>query len=382
MTTKTREIVVKQILADWKINTSSFEWSLHQLSPYLGKIKSSVANSLIQHFSKSGDVIYDPFCGAGTIPLEAWVAHRSVIANDLNAYAFVLVQAKLNPPSQLDKVLDQVVNYENEVKKIKNLIDLRKQPKWVRSFFHKETLREIIAWVEILKRDKEYFLLSCLLGILHHQRPGFLSFPASHSVPYLRLKKYPRSKYPQLYQYRPVAERLIKKIKRAFCRKPVLNYSIQRKCFQKNASQFIPNIPVDLIITSPPYMRQLDYGRDNRLRLHFLGVENYKALDILVSPTEKDFVKTIKRCLITWKKVLKDNGKCILVIGDGFSKSYQMKLPEMIRNIAVVELKSYDFELQFQSVIPEKRRVRKGFQGSKRETVLVLKKRADGKVQL
>jgi len=49
------------------------EWTLHQLAPYIGKVKSSIAKFHIENFTKEGDIVFDPFCGAGTIPFEAWL---------------------------------------------------------------------------------------------------------------------------------------------------------------------------------------------------------------------------------------------------------------------------------------------------------------------
>ena len=40
----------------------------------------------------------------------------------------------------------------------------------------------------------------------------------------------------------------------------------------------LPN-DIDCVITSPPYMNALDYGRDNRLRLWFLGEPYLESLD-------------------------------------------------------------------------------------------------------
>ena len=57
-----------------------------------------------------------------------------------------------------------------------------------------------------------------LLGILHHQRPGFLSFPSSHLVPYLRSRKYPRKMFPEMYSYRELRPRLLAKIMRSYKR--------------------------------------------------------------------------------------------------------------------------------------------------------------------
>ena len=77
---------------------------------------------------------------------------------------------------------------------------VRKVPMWVREFFHPETLRETLAWTLTLRERRRWFLLASLLGILHHQRPGFLSFPSSHTVPYLRKKAFPPAKFPELYE--------------------------------------------------------------------------------------------------------------------------------------------------------------------------------------
>lgn len=90
----------------------------------------------------------------------------------------------------------------------------------VRQFFHPRTLKEAIKFVTVCKRDENNFLFACFLGILHHQRPGFLSYPSSHLVPYLREKKYPRDQFPELYQYRELRPRLLSKIQRAYARRP------------------------------------------------------------------------------------------------------------------------------------------------------------------
>ena len=58
----------------WKSSCANQECSLHQLSPYIGKIKSSIAADLIADFTHAGDQVVDPFAGAGTIPLEAAMA--------------------------------------------------------------------------------------------------------------------------------------------------------------------------------------------------------------------------------------------------------------------------------------------------------------------
>lgn len=350
------------------------EWTLHQLAPYIGKVKSSIAQFLIENFTKEGDIIFDPFCGAGTIPLEAWSLGRHVIANDLNSYAYILTQAKLFPPTSIDKVIVEIESLENEVNALKEVQILDNVPDWVCSFFHPETLKEILAWVEILRQKENWFLLSCLMGILHHQRPGFLSFPSSHTVPYLRIKKYPKELYPDLYQYRSVKSRLVRKVQRALKRQPNLNENLTRVVYNDDASRLKIDSNVDAIITSPPYMRQLDYARDNRLRLWFLGIDDYRPLDATISPKEIDFVKIIRDCFKSWNTIIKPGGKCMLFLGDNFSRKMQLSLPELLEKILIDEIGNFKLIFKHESLIPNNRRVRRGHQGNKSETLLVFQK--------
>lgn len=331
-----------------------------------------MASTLIEEYTETGDTIFDPFCGSGTIALEAWRLGRNIIATDLSPYAVTLTKGKLSPPKSLDDTLDRISGFARRVPSTVKTVDLRKVPKWVRSFFHPETLRETIAWFKILKEENSNFLLSCLLGILHHQRPGFLSYPSSHTTPYLRERSFPRDHYPDLYKYRSVQTRLEKKVRRAFKRLPQFNENVSRTCQLINATEFITVDKVQAIVTSPPYMRQLDYGRDNRLRLWFLGDGNWKALDKLVSPKETDFLRTLTTCLSLWKHILTDSGKCVLVIGDSYCKQYKMSLPNAVVKLAIEGGTGFSIEAKYCDHIPQTRRVRRNYNGNQSETILVL----------
>ncbi len=361
--------------AEWAGSVCHTEWTFHQLSPYIGKSKSSMAAALVREFTLPGHTVYEPFSGCGSIAFESWVAGCNVIANDLSPYGSLLTRAKLFPYGSLKLALDDLhrsaaaINEEAKP-------DLRSVPKWVREFFHPETLREILTWTAVLRRRRYWFLLACLMGILHHQRPGFLSFPSSHSVPYLRLRKFPREQFPEMYKYRSLVDRLEKKVARAFRRVPELDYDVRRSCYSQDAARFSPG-PVDVILTSPPYMRQLDYGRDNRLRLWFLGCRDSDALDKSVSPPESDFLDLMRACFRRWKDALRSEGTCVLVMGDTCSRENRSALPDAVRQLA--HDSGFIFSDQRTDVIPSDRRVRRGITGSLSETILVLRKGRGGR---
>jgi hypothetical protein len=350
------------------------ESTLHQLSPYIGKIKSSMAASLISRYSEPKELVYDPFCGSGTVALEAWFAGRKVIANDLSPYAATLTRGKLFPYRTLAEAQLVLTGLGGDVQRIVPSVDLRTVPKSVRDFFHAETLREALAWAMVLRRGHEDFLLSCLLGILHHQRPGFLSFPSSHTVPYLRTKRFPRDRFPDLYTYRSVGDRLEAKVRRALKRMPSLDFTLSRQCVSQDAAMFHPATRVNIIVTSPPYMRQLDYGRDNRLRLWFLGVGDSDGLDRVISPGEREFLELMRRCLLCWRDALVPGGLCVLVFGNVRSRVYRMPLPNAIAFMATCEVGGFSLVETCTDSIPDVRRVRRGCRGSLTETVIVLRK--------
>ncbi len=371
---KPSSVARRSLVCDWAGSVLKNESTFHQLSPYIGKLKSSIAASMISQFTSPGDLVYDPFSGSGTVALEAWAANRQVVANDLSPYAYALTRAKLFPLRTLQDALESIERASAAATKLRDDVDLRKVPRWVRDFFHPETLRETIAWTNVLKRERSWFLLAALLGILHHQRPGFLSFPSSHTVPYLRAKKFPRSRFPELYEYRSLRDRLDAKITRAFRQTPELDFDIARTCHRKDASRLVLPEPADAIITSPPYMRLLDYGRDNRLRLWFLGAKDWQSLDRIVSPSQEPFLRLMRQCFTKWKSILKPNHPCVLVIGDVFSQVAKAELPEVVARIATDEIGGYERVSEHTEKIPNERRVRRGIRGSTSETIVVLRR--------
>ncbi len=360
-----------QLASEWTGSAWQSESTLHQLAPYIGKTKSSMAAALVEEYTTARTVVYDPFSGCGTFALEAWRAGREVIANDVSPYARLLTRGKLFPYVSLEAALGDLAEMTGNVNRRRRMPDLRIVPKWVRMFFHPETLRDALLWTEVLKTEQRWFLLACLMGILHHQRPGFLSFPSSHTVPYLRIKKFPRTRFPKLYAYRSVADRLEAKVRRAYRRIPKLDFTLSRRCFGTRAERQRLSTLVQSILTSPPYMRQLDYGRDNRLRLWFLGCHDWKTLDGIASPREKEFLALMGRCLRSWKRLLAVNGYCVLVIGDTCSREGRGNLPDLLSEIAMEA--GYVLVSQHADAIPNERRVRRGIVGSSSETILVLR---------
>jgi hypothetical protein len=359
----------------WKASCVNEECTLHQISPYIGKIKSVIANDLILSFSKPNDLIVDPFSGSGTIPLEAALLNRRVFASDISPYSKVISKAKLGPPKSFEDAIRKC-NLYFKMMEGRKLPSLSQIPKWVKVFFHPRTLKEVLLFSEICREQENDFLLSCLLGILHHQRPGFLSYPSSHLVPYLRSKLFPRDQHPDLYKYRDLRPRILAKIKRTFKRFDgfsAQSYWQYRKSAIENIS-LPPNF--NLLITSPPYMNALDYGRDNRLRLWFINHEENKKVDNPVTKEKEAFSIAMTSLAKQVEYKLLPGGHCVFIIGDKVSRSYKAHPSEIVCKIVERHSPSLNLISIIKDDIPDVRRSRKEGRATKSEHILIFRKKS------
>ena len=372
-TTSYHELIAEPTPAPiaWQTSSTHSETTLHQLSPYIGKLKSSIAEDLICEYSKSGDLVADVFCGSGTIPLEAVRLGRQIFASDTGFYAITLTKGKLNPPRDIMAALDSLDKVLGAAQSLR--IDLRKVPKWVREFYHPKTLKETLALLEVLRKGQDHFLMACLLGISHHQRPGFLSFPSSHLVPYLRSRKFPPNEYPEMYSYRHLAPRIRAKVARALKRHAEFDRNlivgVQRCAVERVTFPF----QVDCFLTSPPYMNALDYGRDNRLRNWLLSSDTGEGVDNRLAG-EVGFRRMVSAFAVLVESNLAKNGRCIMVVGEQTVRKSDRYPSEVISEIMERLAPSVRLSEIISDGIPDIRRSRRHLSGVKREHILIYRR--------
>ncbi len=334
------------------------------------------ATVLVNRLAKKGNTLADPFCGSGTIPLEGWRAGMEVVASDLSPYAVALTRAKLFPHPTLNQALQQIEEMSRIVKRIVPVVDLRRVPMWIRDFYHPETLREAISWCNALQRKRSWFLFGCFLNLLHHQRAGFLSYPASHATPYLRRAKFPPSKFPEMYEFRDVESRLLKKVRRTLAKPFSFDYKLSRVIRLCDASKLVPeNEYVDCIVTSPPYMSGLDYARDNRLRLWFCGVDAWTDLEGHLSPKKPAFSKLMKNCVRRWQHWLRPNGHLAIVLGDVHQDNKRIDVAKLVLDSVKAEAPLLKLIAHENQTIPDEKRLIKANAGTVTETTLIFKRR-------
>lgn len=281
--------------------------NFHGISSYVGRIKPAFAYWLIDSLTKEGEVVYDPFCGVGTVPLEAAIMGRKSIGNDLNPYAVLVSKGKMDI-NGLENELDYLNNIEIQNSKYVNISDV---PNWVKEYYHPDTLKEIIFLRDQFKLEKKYFLLGCLLGISHGHRPQHLSIRTGYIIPYI-----PNPKPP--VEYKNSISKLKEKIIRMYKDYPDFKFTPTIYHGDSRNTSQIEDKSIDCIITSPPYYDTLDYVSSNKLRLYFSGIDDnaqFKLKDELIQ-NKNSYINEMIRIGIELKRVLKDNGKIAFVLGD------------------------------------------------------------------
>lgn len=322
---------------------------LHQMTAYLAMFPPNLPYYFIRNFSKKGDLVFDPFSGRGTTAFEACRMGRVGIGNDLNPLAVCLTKSKTNIPKKynINKRL-QELKRNFVVKHItdKQIDDISDDIKML--YEEHQTLPQLLYLKNHLnKRNKiDNFILAVLTGLMHgkHRKDGTsiycsIDMPNTFSMSpnYVRnfiikhnLKKIKQDVFFLLEQR---IESLFQQSTKEF--QDLSEYQ-KGYCFDKDAIQSARKIikkygenSVQLIITSPPYLKNINYGKYNWIRLWLLNRE-VEEVDKNVSIYHKaqkikglkdnlafkNYAQYIQKLFNSWYKILKPKSYAFVVIGD------------------------------------------------------------------
>ena len=340
----------------------SWGHSLHRIGPYVGRIKPSFAHFLVKYLSKPNETILDPFCGIGTIPLEAALQGRNSIGFDINPYAIAIAKAKTQidlDPQRLEKIIRKIdINTES--------VNLNNFPSWVLDFYNQKTFKEILFLLDYFKRNNHYYLYGCLLAISQGHRPGHLSKPSAWTLPYK-----PKDDDPG--EYRDTKKRLIEKVRRNL-KDGSLNENLMKIIKKDIRNLNIEPNSIDTIITSPPYFNTLDYINSHRLRLAVMGVykdKDKKKLSEKTIQNKNSYLEEMEKIIKDLKIVLKPNGICCFVLGDLKNSKEDINTSKLINRI--FENNSFEYITTINDTIPINKSIQKRSGTPKVERILIVK---------
>lgn len=248
--------------------------SLHSVCSYQGKMKPAIAYHLINVFSSPGDKVLDPFSGSGTIPFEAALNGRFSYGLDIGLLATSISNAKLmNPsPNKVKRLIKRLEKYLAENEPSKKTIDDCEEVKFnktIPEYFHKNTLREILVARDFFSKNQKpespewALVLSCMLHILHGNRPYALSRRSHPITPYAPTGE---------YEEKSLIKHLSNKVNKSLETEKPETY-IEGHCYQSDVLSDWPEDinQLDAIITSPPFFDSTKFYMTNWMRYWFCG---------------------------------------------------------------------------------------------------------------
>ncbi len=262
--------------------------SWHSLCSYQGKLKPSIAQCLVKAVlpSSGGGRLLDIFSGVGTIPFEARLLGHTAFGFDINPAAVAISRAKLEPVdwSSVDAIL---IDLENEiVRTTKDSFNVGADLDGIRfngpieSYFHEDTLKEILVARRFFKRrgvhtGADALVFSCLLHILHGNRPYALSRRSHPITPFAPSGP---------FEYRGLIGRLRKKVDKARQSADDIP-SLAGRAFLQDVTHTWPSDvgELDAIVTSPPFFDSTRFYSANWMRLWFCG---WDSGDFATKPIE------------------------------------------------------------------------------------------------
>jgi len=246
---------------------------LHEIS-YRACFKPQLPAFFINRLTAPGDIVYDPFMGRGTTPLEAALRGRIPFGNDTNPLSRAFIEARINVPT-LDQIQDRLTLIPWA-----DFSDITHHD--LLAFYHPTTLAHIEGlrrW--LLEREacgpldhSDRWIRMVALNRLTGHSAGFFSvytLPPNQAVSVERQQKI-NQKRNQTPPQRDVPALIAKKSKSLLAQGAP---DVEKMLFltaQSHETAAIPDSSVALTVTSPPFLNIVNYEADNWLRCWFLNI--------------------------------------------------------------------------------------------------------------
>ena len=363
---------------------SGAERATHLLHPYPAKLIRNIPRFFLDcpDIAPPKSRVLDPFCGSGTVLLEARLSGHDVVGADSNPLARVITLAKLSPPSvaQAQAMLLQIVEMAPTMKEavpdVVN-IDYWFSPRVCRQLAKlRAALLEVCGdpwnspfmWACFSSCVRRVSLADPRLSVPVRINPDRASFYGAKGDQVLqRFERLKTVNVSQVFWQITVAN--IRRVERTKFPKraalPVL--------FNDARSIGLPDTSVDLVITSPPYVGAQKYIRSSSLCLGWLGfspngklrpiesqsigrehlaaTESNGALKtgqrevdrLLVHISDRNVLRArialqyiieMKSAITEAHRVLRDEGRFVLVVGPNMVSGYEFDTPKYLASIA------------------------------------------------
>jgi DNA modification methylase len=261
---------------------SGSERATHLLHPYPAKLIRNIPRFFLacENVTPENATVLDPFCGSGTVLLEAQLSGHTVVGADANPLARLIAKAKLDPPTadeakhQLAQVMERARDASGDVPDVVN-VDY-----WFTSHVKGQLARLRSALIEICGDPwSNPFTWACFSSCVRRVSLADPRLSVPVRINPERAKRY-GAKGDQVLQR---LERLkTVEVLQVFWQVTLANIRrLERTTFPVTPEPLLfedaralrlEDNTVDLVITSPPYVGAQKYVRTSSLSLGWLGL--------------------------------------------------------------------------------------------------------------
>jgi hypothetical protein len=297
--------------------------SLHEVS-YRACFKPQLPAFFVERLSRPGDVVFDPFMGRGTAPLEAALRGRVPAGNDVSPLAAMLLRPRLRPPDPAAveaRLRELDLRHDGEL------------PGDLLAFFHPETLRELCALRERLlvcaqggaPDPVDDWIRMVAVNRLTGHSPGFFSvytLPPNQAVSADAQRKINAARG-QTPSKRDVRALIARKSRALLAdvgprERAALAAVADRALLctaPAAATPAIASASVQLVVTSPPFLDVVQYRDDNWLRCWFCGVDA-DAVPITMARSVAEWQAAMTPVFAELRRVLRPGGRVAFEVGE------------------------------------------------------------------
>jgi SAM-dependent methyltransferase len=352
----------------------------HGFHSYAGRMHPTIARGAIARWSSPGGRVLDPFCGSGTVLVEALVAGRAARGIDASPLATRLAAVRTTPLGEAGRA--RLVEAANEISEEAGIRARKRQrpeiPEWAGGEFkrfHAHVAYELLGLRELIVETPEdeigWALRMCLSSLLVKFMRAGPEAPRDGEG-----KRIARGLPSRFFAGRAdelargLAE--LERVTPPGTPAPVITLGDAR------TYPDVPNGRAHLVVTSPPYAGTYDYAQQHEVRFRWLGLPQGTFRSRQLGERERgpgavpeEWRRGRKLWLGEIARVLEPGGHAVLVVGDGIVGDE----PEDAAGAVAAQGQELGLRLVAQASQERSamdRRVRELFRGQPREEHIIL----------
>lgn len=316
----------------------------HGFHPYPGRFHPHLTQTLLGGYGKKGDTVLDPFMGGGTTLIEAALAGRRAIGNDLNPVATLVAGERLRT-----RTAEEGRMVAGEAERIAGLVAALKKERnpprvslkrldMLMPYYQRHLMAEMMQWIRLINALPSEETRTTLRAVFSAGAVKFSNQPSDS-------KGLKGEMAPPRYPKGAVSKFMVAKtgeLMRAQSEWSRRLAAPPEITLLTEDARLLPSLgwgEADLVLTSPPYPGTYDYHQHHALRLYWLelaGAEMFfsEEMGATRDTDEQSWRAAMLDFFMTLARVVKPDGRALVVMGDWLEKKHPVDGGQALARIA------------------------------------------------